>query len=456
MKNLILGINAYHGDASACLLCDGVLIAAAEEERFKRIKHWAGFPTEAIRYCLQEANVKVTDLDHIAINRNPFANIVRKAMFVLTKKPSLEYIAKRISNRSNVKNILQMLADEFGMPANELKAKQHYINHHQAHVASSYLVSPFDHAAVVSVDGFGDFESTIWGTGFGHQITITDHIYFPHSLGIFYSAMTQYLGFPHYGDEYKIMGLAPYGNPVDLEKIKKVVKLHDHGKFSLNLKYFSHHRKNVAMEWEGGEPKIATIFTDELEQLLGKARSQSEPLTERHMNIAAATQSMYEETFFHILRHVARQTKEKNLTVSGGCAMNSVANGKIYEQTDFQNVYIQSAAGDAGGAIGAAFLVWNERLSKPRTFQMNHSYWGPNYDSEAITLTIHEAETELASQGCNVRNIADEKILCRETAIAISEGKVIGWFQGRMEWGDRKSTRLNSSHTDISRMPSSA
>lgn len=437
MKNLILGINAYHGDASACLLRDGELIAAAEEERFKRIKHWAGFPTEAIRYCLQQANATVEELDHIAINRDPYANIVRKAIYVLTKKPDFNYIAKRISNRGNVKDILQTLANEFRVPANKLKAKQHYINHHQAHVASSFLVSPFNRAAVVSVDGFGDFESTIWGNGLGSQITITDHIYFPHSLGIFYSAMTQYLGFPHYGDEYKIMGLAPYGNPIEIEKIRKIVNLHDNGKFSLNLNYFNHHRKNVAMEWEGGEPKIAALYSSELEQLLGKARGQSEPLTDYHKNIAAATQSMYEETFFHVLRHVARQTKEKNLTISGGCAMNSVANGKIYEQTDFKNVYIQSAAGDAGGAIGAAFLVWNQRLSKPRTFQMNHSYWGPAYDSEAITRIIEAAETDLARQGCKVRNIADEQVLCKETAIAISEGKVIGWFQGRMEWGPR-------------------
>ena len=437
MKTYILGINAFHGDASACLLCDGVLIAAAEEERFRRIKHWAGFPIEAIKYCLDEAGLSIDQVDHIALNRNPSANLLKKALFAFGKRPSLAAVTDRLRNASKVTGVAESIADGIGVSIQEVKGKIHHIEHHLAHMGSSFLVSPFDTAAVVSVDGFGDFVSTMWGKGNGSGISVESKIHFPHSLGLFYLAITQHLGFANYGDEYKVMGLAPYGEPTQLEKMREIVRLLPQGEFELNLDYFQHHSEGVSMVWDDGEPKIGRVFTELLEQLLGPARNKDHELTEKHWNIAASAQAMYEEAFFHLLNYVAKQTGESRLALAGGCAMNSVANGKIFERSPFKDVYVQSAAGDSGGCIGAAYVVWNQELKQPRGFRMEHSYWGPSYDRDVVSALLVNNSEELKDAECTVDEINDEKELCSLTAKAISEGKVIGWFQGRMEWGPR-------------------
>lgn len=437
MSAIILGLNAHHGDASACILRDGILVAAAEEERFRRIKHWAGFPTESVRYCLAEAGVTIDQVDHIALNRNPSANLLKKALFAFAKKPSLAAVTDRLRNASKVRGIVESLADGLGVPLSEVRGRIHHVEHHLAHMASSFLVSPFDTAAVVSIDGFGDFVSTMWGTGQGSGISTEAKTHFPHSLGLFYLAITQYLGFPHYGDEYKVMGLAPYGQPTELNKMRKIVRLIPEGRFELNLDYFQHHSEGVSMVWDDGEPKIGRVFTQALSDLLGPARNKDEELTDRHWNIAASAQAMYEEAFFHLLGHVAKATRRTRLALAGGCAMNSVANGKIFELSPFKEVYIQSAAGDGGGCIGAAYVVWNQELKQPRSFRMEHSYWGPSYSRDVVTALLAEKSAELQSAGCTVYEIDDEAELCSRTATAICQGKVIGWFQGRMEWGPR-------------------
>jgi len=437
VSNVILGINAFHGDASACLVRDGILIGAAEEERFCRIKHWAGFPTESIRYCLSEGGISIEDVDHIAINRNPSANLLKKALFAFTKKPSLEAVKDRLSNAGKVKDIAEVLANSLEVPVSLIKGKIHHIEHHLAHLGSSFFVSPFNHAAVVSVDGFGDFASTMWGHGEGINISISDKVYFPHSLGLFYLAITQYLGFPNYGDEYKVMGLAPYGKPTQLEKMRKILKVFPGGAFELDLQYFQHHSEGITMVWNDGEPKIGRVFTNALVELLGPMRSSGGALSQNDWDIAASGQAMYEEAFFHLLRHVANKTGENSLALAGGCAMNSVANGKIFDQSPFKRVYIQSAAGDSGGCIGAAYTVWHQILKKPRSFQMQHSYWGPAFSSMAITTLLKSRSNELEKAGCVVKHLPDESELCQYTASSISQGKVIGWFQGRMEWGPR-------------------
>ncbi len=437
MNTIILGINAYHGDASACVLRDGILIAAAEEERFRRIKHWAGFPTEAIRYCLAEAGVSIDQVDHIALNRNPSANLLKKALFAFGKRPSLAAVTDRLKNAGKVRGAAESLAAGLGVPLNAVRGKIHHIEHHLAHMGSSFLVSPFDSAAVVSVDGFGDFVSTMWGIGKGSDISVAAKTLFPHSLGLFYLAITQHLGFANYGDEYKVMGLAPYGQPTELDKMREIVRLMPEGGFELNLDYFQHHTEGVSMVWDDGEPKIGRVFTDVLVDLLGPARNKDDALTDGHWNIAASAQAMYEEAFFHLLSHVAKATGETRLALAGGCAMNSVANGKIFECSPFKEVYIQSAAGDGGGCIGAAYVVWNQELKQPRSFRMEHSYWGPSYARDVVAVLLAEKSTELQDAGCAIDKIDDEAELCRRTATAISEGKVIGWFQGRMEWGPR-------------------
>lgn len=431
---LILGINAYHGDSSACLVMDGKLIAAAEEERFRRIKHWAGFPSEAIRYCLAEAGVGLADVAHMAINQDAKANLWKKIGFTLAKRPDLSMVIDRIKNKKERANVVQELARAF--PDGRFAGELHEVEHHLAHLASAFLVSPFDDAVVVSVDGFGDFASAAWGVGSGSVIRVEDKVYFPHSLGIFYQALTQWLGFPHYGDEYKVMGLAPYGAPKFLAEMRRIVQLQDDGSFRLNMDYFRHHKEKIDSEWGSGEPRVGELFADDLCKLLGPARSMGGELTQYHKDIARSVQAMYEEAFFHLLNTLHKKHGLENLALAGGCAMNSVANGKIYRNSPFKKIYIQSAAGDAGGAIGAAFAVWH-KLGGKRGFVMDHAYWGPKFDNDAIRDLLDANDEKLVAQGCQREFMDDENTLCARTAKAISAGKVIGWFQGRMEWGPR-------------------
>jgi len=309
--SLILGVNAYHGDASACVVRDGALVAAAEEERFRRVKHWAGFPTEAIRYCLSAADVGLGDVDHIAVNQDSKANLGRKIAFTLARRPELGLVLDRIRNRRERAGIADSLRAAF--PGQALRGDLHAVEHHRAHLSSAFHVSPFNEAVVVSVDGFGDFASGAWGLGRGTRIDIEERVYFPHSLGIFYQALTQYLGFPHYGDEYKVMGLAPYGEPTHLDAMRRIVLLEPDGGYRLDLDCFRHHREKIDYEWESGEPSVGTLFSPELERLLGPARGKDGPLEQRHRDIARSVQAMYEEAFFHLLNTLHARHRIDNL-----------------------------------------------------------------------------------------------------------------------------------------------
>ncbi|MDH5388272.1 MAG: carbamoyltransferase [Gammaproteobacteria bacterium] len=431
----ILGINAYHGDSSACLIKDGEMVSASEEERFRRIKHWAGFPSEAIKSCLEQAGIDIGQVEHIAINSDPKANLIKKIGFTLSKRPEFSLIMDRLKNAKERASVKEELEKAF--PAYQCKVTVHQVEHHQCHLASSFLVSPFEKAVVVSVDGFGDFASAAWGVGEGNVIKTDDRVYFPHSLGIFYQALTQYIGFPNYGDEYKVMGLAPYGEPVFLEKLREIVLLQKDGSFKLDLKYFRHHSEKIEYEWDNNSPSVGTLYTSALNDLLGCERKGSDSLDQVHMDLARSIQAMYEEAFFHLLNTLHNKYKIDNLALAGGCAMNSVANGKVYDNTPFKKCYIQSAAGDAGGAIGAAYEVWANLAKSKRTFVMDHSYWGPEYSGEYIENMLSSEQQQLTAEGCVVQRMDDEEELCKKTAQAISEGRVIGWFQGKMEWGPR-------------------
>jgi carbamoyltransferase len=434
---LILGVNAYHGDAAACLLDDGRIIAAAEEERFRRVKHWAGFPSEAIRYCLAAAGAGLRDVGHVAINSDPHVNMVSKIAFTLRRRPDPRLLLDRLRNGSKRASIVQSLEQSF--PGESFGGKVHRVEHHLAHLASAFLVSPFKRAVALSVDGFGDFSSAAWGMGRGEALSVDGRVLFPHSLGVFYQALTQYLGFPHYGDEYKVMGLAPYGEPRYMEDMRRIVLLQQDGSFALDTSYFRHHRENVAYQWDGGSPSVGPLYSRALCDLLGPERGGKEPLEQRHRDIARSVQGMYEEAFFHLLRKLHGAYGEDAIALAGGCAMNSVANGKIRRLTPFDRVYIQSAAGDAGGAIGAASHVWrqvNRGKDVPR-FVMDHAYWGPAFDDAAIAMLLDSHSTELRRQSCAWERAADQEQLCRRMAEAVSQGLVVGWFQGRMEWGPR-------------------
>jgi carbamoyltransferase len=434
---IVLGINAYHGDVSAALVSDGELIAAVEEERYTRIKHVAGFPVQSIQACLKMAGLTANDVDHFAVSRNPWANASRKALFLLKNRPRLGTVTDRAKNASRVHNLDAVIAESLGLDRDRVHRKLHYIEHHAAHLASAFFVSPFEQAAVCAIDGFGDFVSTSWGSGNQNKLEIRKRIYFPHSVGLLYLAITQYLGFPKYGDEFKVMGLAPYGKPEYATEIRRLIHLKPGGGFELDLSYFSHWNQGVSMSWDEGEPVMGSVFTPRLEELLGPARNPDEPVTPRHEDIAASLQLVFEETAFHILRDLHRSTSSENLCLAGGCAMNSVANGKIRENTPFKNVYIQPASGDNGTALGAAYYVWNQLLGKPRGFQMTHGYWGPRVSDADASLAMDDRAAEILTERFESERITDIDQLCLAAAARIAQGQIVGWFQGRMEWGAR-------------------
>jgi carbamoyltransferase len=407
---------------------NGKLIAACEEERFRRIKHWAGFPTKSIEFCLSEAGVSIDQVDHIAISRDPKAHFFKKILFVISHRLNLSYLRDRIQNRKHVKNIKDILAEELGVERSRIKANIHHVEHHRSHMASAFFVSGFDESAVVSIDALGDYVSTMWGVGREKNLDVLQQVQFPHSLGFLYTAGTQYLGFPKYGDEYKVMGLAAYGKPEYLDAFRKMIRLKDDGKFELNLDYFRHHRDGISMTWENGEPTIGYLFSDQWGKLLGLARKPTEEITHKHENIAASLQAIFEEVYFEILNRAYDFAKSRKLCLAGGCAMNSVANGKIFDRTPFEDVYVQAAAGDAGTAIGAAFYAYHHVLGNPRQFVMQHAYWGPQFEKFELNGQISQQDFQ---------RIENEDELCRLTAQAIASGKVVGWFQGRMEWGAR-------------------
>jgi len=431
---LILGLNAFHGDSSACIVKDGQLIAAIEEERLRRIKHWAGFPAQAIRYCLKEAGAELSDLDVVAFNQNNKSNRWRKLRYMLATRPSASFVLDRMRNRKARASIGELLQQNFSESA--FKGSLKPVDHHFAHMSSAFHVSPFEEATVVSVDGFGDFASGGWGYGSGTEINVEGQVYFPHSLGIFYQALTQYLGFPHYGDEYKVMGLAPYGQPTLLPQMRRIVKVDSDGRYALDLTYFKHAKEGVDYTWDEGIPAVGILFTRALEELLGPSRSPTDPLEQKHKDIARSVQAMYEEAFFALIEPLQARHGCDTITLAGGCAMNSVANGKIRRQTNYDRVYIQSAAGDAGGAIGSAYAAWHES-GGARSFVMDHAFWGPEYGATDVEKLLSDEREELQAAGCTVESIDDEDELCRRTAEAVSRGDVVGWFQGRLEWGPR-------------------
>src|ERR1700682_358186 len=432
----ILGINAYHGNASAAVVCDGRLVAAVEEERFNRVKYAAGFPAQAIQYCLKEAGLKLEEIDHVAVPRNPYARLGTKLLYALRMPSFARGRAKVLAKFTGVR---EALAAAFGSDPKAIAAEFHRIEHHQAHLASAFFVSPFERAALLSADGLGDFASTMWGSGSGNRMDIDDAIAFPHSLGLYYTAVTQYLGFLKFGDEYKVMGLAAYGKPEQLEAFRDIVRFDANGNgngFRLGLNYFVHHRTGPEMSWAEADktPTLGKLFSGEMSRRLGAARAPEEPLEQRHRNLAASLQARLEDVYLGMLRKLAKATELKSICLAGGVAFNCVANGKIFESTPFEQVYVQPAAGDAGLAVGAAYYVWHQKLGRPRSFVMEHAYWGPGFSTAEIRAAI---ETRgMAREGYSVTEMPAPE-LARRVAAIIAEGKILGWFQGRAEWGPR-------------------
>ncbi|HVA82070.1 MAG TPA: carbamoyltransferase C-terminal domain-containing protein [Candidatus Binataceae bacterium] len=431
---LIIGLNAYHGDASAAAIVDGRLVAAAEEERFTRVKHAAGFPANALRYVLDAVGASPREIDLIAVARDPWARILHKALYAV-RMPART--AGRLGVQGRFATIGAEAGRALGAPGASFEVRR--VEHHLAHLASSFLVSPFEEAALFSIDGLGDFASAMWGVGRGGKIEPWGAVAFPHSLGIYYTALTQYLGFPRYGDEYKVMGLASYGEPEMLDEFRRIVTAPGGGRmgFALNPDYFLHHRSTADMTWDAGEPAIGRLYSDRVVEQLGPARDAAEPIGERHHAIAASMQRRLEEVVLDNLRSLRRATGMRKLCLAGGVAYNCVTNGKILEATGFEQVYIQSAAGDAGLAIGAAMQAWHRAGAHPREFVMEHAYWGAQYSDAEIAAVLERAGGDIERQGCVMRKIEAEPELLSLVASEIAQGKVVGWFQGRMEWGPR-------------------
>jgi carbamoyltransferase len=428
----ILGINAYHGNASAAIVCEGRLVAAVEEESFNRVKYAAGFPAHAIRYCLKEAGLELKDIDHVAVPRNPYARLGTK-LFYAIRMPS--FASERVKVLAKFTGIPEALAQAFDTDPAKIAAKFHRVEHHHAHLASAFFVSPFERAALLSADGLGDFASTMWGTGEGSRMKIDGAIAFPHSLGLFYSAVTQYLGFLKFGDEYKVMGLAAYGEAEQLEAFRDIVRASGDG-FRLGLDYFTHHRSGPEMSWADADktPTMGKMFSETMERRLGPKRNPEEALEQRHRNLASALQARLEEVYLGMLKKLGERTGLKAVCLAGGVAFNCVANGKIFDATGFEQVYVHPAAGDGGLAVGAAFFVWHQILGKPRSFVMDHAYWGPGYSREEIRRAIDA--NGLEENGCHIEELAEDSLMQRTAAI-VADGKILGWFQGRAEWGPR-------------------
>lgn len=447
----VLGINAYHGDAAAAIIKDGELLAAVEEERFNRCKHCAGFPAEAIKYCLDVAGISIEEVEHIGISRDPSAHLHKKILYAATRAAKslgggqrsnlgedekgnggrgiFGVISERIANTAKVRDLKEDLAKHLGVQKSQLKAKFHNVEHHRAHLASSFYVSPFERAALLSIDGFGDFISTMWGLGEGNSVEVTGQVEYPHSTGILYTATTQFIGFPHYGDEGKVMGLAPYGTPRYMEEFRDMIRTEEGGRFRLNLDYFRHHTEGVEMSWDEGSPVVGRIFSDEYVKRFGPAREKGGPLTDRERDIAASLQQRLEEVGFHILRHLHEKTGLTDLGLSGGVALNSVMNGKILLHTPFKRVFVQPAAGDNGTAIGVCYQIYNGTLDRPRSYVMEGANTGPEFSNEEI-------RAELEKSGLSYESYSDREVT-RRAARDIADGAVMGWFQGRMEFGPR-------------------
>jgi carbamoyltransferase len=429
---IILGINAHHANAAAAILVDGRLVAAVEEERLNRVKYAAGLPVRAIQFCLEQAGAKLTEVDHIAIPRDPWARMGTKLRYSI-RMPKFALDRLRVMKR--FAGIREDLAAAFQIAPDEIRAQFHRIEHHTAHMASAFFVSPFESAAVLSADGLGDFASSMCAVGEGPKMRVLGEVVFPHSLGMYYTALTQYLGFWKFGDEYKVMGLAAYGQPEFLDECRRIVRPHGPLSFQLGLEYFTHQTEGAEMTWRDANrtPVIGRIFSRHLEKRLGPTRQAEEPLTARHYNLAASMQAALEEVLISCWSGLAEQSGQKALCLAGGVAFNCVANAKVFDNTPFERVYVQPAAGDAGLSVGAAFAVNHGALGRPREFTMDHAYWGPRYSPSQIRKVV-----DLAGESgeADVAELPDPALV-QATAQHIADGKIVGWFQGAAEWGPR-------------------
>jgi len=414
----ILGISCYYHDSAAALLKDGKLVAAALEERFSRKKHDYSFPYNAINFVLQEAGIEPRQLDYAVFYEKPFLKFERIIKQVFSSFPETlpvfrESMSVWLKDKLWIKALIQKTLDIS-------EDRILFSHHHLSHAASAFFPSPFKEAAILTIDGVGEWTTTTIGYGKDHEITLFEEIRFPHSLGLLYSAFTAFLGFKVNNGEYKVMGMAPYGEPVHVDKIKKLIEIEDDGSFRLNLKYFSFHRST------------RRTFSKAFTKLFGEPRDpkEAEHLDKYYADIAASIQKVTEEAIIKLAKRVKQRTGSENLVMAGGVALNSKANGLILKETGFSNIYIQPEAGDGGGALGAALMAHAVLTGERPSFVLEHAYWGKEYGNGTI-------EKFLKDNNIKYEYIENEDKLIERTVDLISSGKVIGWYHGKFEWGPR-------------------
>jgi carbamoyltransferase len=426
---LILGLNMFHGDASAALVQDGEVVFAVAEERLNRIKHYAGFPSLAIKACLDFVGAKITDVDHVAVGQDSDANLTKKVQYALANPTRILNFIRLRQRKQPMRNVATLIAQALDVDPAALAFQQHHVEHHIAHIASAYYCSPWEKAAGFSYDGSGDFVSTMMARCEGNHIEVLDRVFLPDSLGSFYTMICEFIGYPQYGDEGKVMGLAPYGKDRFCDSLGEVIGLRN-GSFNLDASFFNPLGSNQGMQiLPDGTVSLARHFSPRMVKTFGQPREPRTEITQREMDLAYAMQRRFEDVLFHLLTQLHQRVRCEDLAMAGGCALNSVANGKLFAHTPFQRTWIQPAAGDEGLAIGAALHVYHAVLNQARRFVMKNSYLGPEFSNARI-------ESDLRKANLRYRKLEREPLL-DFVAQQIATGNVVGWFQGRMEWGPR-------------------
>ncbi len=426
---LILGLNMFHADASAAIVLDGEIKFAIAEERLNRRKHFGGFPALAVKACLEAVGAKISDVEHVAVGQDSDAHLAKKVQYALANPAKILNFIRLRQRKEAMRDVRSLLSKALDVDSTELRFQEHHLEHHIAHIASAYYCSPWEKAAGFSYDGSGDFVSTMMARCEGNEIEVLDRVFLPHSLGSVYTMICEFIGYSQYGDEGKVMGLAPYGKDTYRDEISKIVAPRN-GSFQLDLSYFKPLGSNQGMQvLDDGTVKLARHFSDRMEKLFGEPRVPHSEITQRDMDLAFALQQRFEEIFFHLLNQLHRSVPCEDLAMAGGCALNSVANGKLFDVTPFRCTYIQPAAGDEGLAIGAALHTYHSVLKQPRRHELKNSYLGPEFSESRI-------QSALQAAGLPHRKL-ERNALLDATAEQIAAGDVIGWFQGRMEWGPR-------------------
>jgi len=426
---LILGLNMFHADASAAIVADGKVVFAIAEERLNRRKHYGGFPALAIQACLDAAGVTIDEIDHVAIGQDSDANLSRKVQYALANPAKILNFIQLRQRKQSMRDLRSLISRALDVDPDRLRFQEHHLEHHIAHIASAYYCSPWEKAAGFSYDGSGDFVSTMMARCQGNDIEVLDRVYLPHSLGSFYTMICEFIGYKKYGDEGKVMGLAPYGKDKYSEEVRKIIGLKN-GSFQLDLKYFKPLGSNQGMEvLPDGTVRLARHYSERMEKTFGEPREAHAEILQRDMDLAFAMQQRFEEVVFHLLNELHKRVPLEDLAMAGGCALNSVANGKLFSTTPFRRTWIQPAAGDEGLAVGAALHTYHSVLKQPRRCELKHSYLGPEFSESRI-------EGDLKKAGLRYTSLEREPLL-EKVADQIAQGNVVGWFQGRMEWGPR-------------------